>query len=247
MDPSQLMTRPFRTLSRLLLLRRGWEIGVNARITRGATARQTDVTEDHYVTEAWSLRPAWQLAWSVPAWRVRLALRSIRPARGALVCFRGRADRSDITGAAQMGPGPGGNGGRYNRPGESVLYLADSIDGVVREMRFWSSSCRVLCVQEYSVPLDDLNVADLATPEVSGLLTCAFDAAEMSGNAEFGSKDYAFSQMLAALVRRAGFSGMIVPGVRGAPGQTYRNVDLFSHRGWNSWCAGRSFQRVPMP
>src|SRR5258706_14109726 len=100
-------------LWRCLLLQRGWSdaAGGGAAITRGHTNRRTLAVADHYIAEAWALRPSWQLRWVVPAWRTRVALRRVPRARGPLICFRGRRDDGSIFGFEQVGPwagtGPG--------------------------------------------------------------------------------------------------------------------------------------------
>ena len=54
----------------------------------------------------------------------------------SLACFRFRGITGNSPGPLQMGPPPKAkktSSGRYNRPGEHVLYLSDSEDGVIRE------------------------------------------------------------------------------------------------------------------
>jgi hypothetical protein len=126
-----------------------------------------------------------------------------------------------------------------------VLYLADSIVGVSAEMRQFVAPGTPACVQEFAVPLDNLNIADLSAANLPTILASAFDSAEQSRiGSSFGRPDYAFSQVLSDFVRAAGFDGMIVPGVRGRAGNIYRNVDFFVFDGWRAWCAGQPFQRI---
>ena len=49
-----------------------------------------------------------------------------------------------------------------------------------------------------------------------------------------GPNDYSYSQLVADLVRGAGFDGMLVPGVRGTGG-AYRNLVIFEPRCWRDW------------
>src|SRR4051794_2123813 len=107
-------------------------------VRRDHTNRRRPVTSDYYVAEQWALRPRWQLSLLAPAWRVRSALRRMSPRRGPkLVCFRARPETATIVGFAQMGPPPPGaliSAGRYNDQNDAVMYLAESIEGVRREV-----------------------------------------------------------------------------------------------------------------
>ena len=101
-----------------------------------------------------------------------------------------------------MGPPPPevAPDGRYNRQNTSVLYLADSVEGVRLEL-----SAPRLCVQEFRIDPSVLKIADLSSPLVPNVLAVAFDIAESSfvtGRA--GRPDYAFSQLLATLYERLG-------------------------------------------
>jgi hypothetical protein len=207
-----------------------------AAITRAHTGRVSTGDADGLLADQWSGQgSSLRLRYHRGAKRFRELLKRVALADGsALVCYRGRENDGRVRGWEDMGPPHARrtrNGGRYNRPWRPVLYLCDSEEGVRREM---SGN---LCFQEYRLPLDQLRIADLASPALHNFLRSAFDLAECAkvpGRA--GPDSYRFGQLLASLVSRAGFDGMIVPGVHGDPNLLYRNIVLFRPRGrWKSW------------
>ncbi len=217
--------------------------GVAVRVTRGHTNRAVEVTSEYYIAERWAQRPQWQLRLLPPAWRVRRAVRALPALTGPpLICFRGRHDCPSIAGVDDMGPprATARRDGRYSGGPVPVLYLADTILGVSVEL-----GSRRLCIQEFRIDPAALRLADLSVPGVANILAGAFDAAEASKvDGRVARKDYAFSQLLASFVHGAGFDGMIVPGVRAAPGQYYRNVVIFRNIAWRTWCTPDGFSRV---
>jgi hypothetical protein len=207
-----------------------------AAITRGHTGRVSTGDADGLLADKWSRQASsLRLRRHRGAKRFRELLKGVAPADGpALVCYRGRENDGQVRGWEDMGPPPARrtrNGGRYNRPWRPVLYLCDSEAGVRREMG------GKLCVQEYRLPLDHLRIADLASPDLHNFLCSAFDIAESAKvPGRSGLDTYRFGQLLANLVVRAGFDGMILPGVHGDPSFLYRNIVLFRpRRRWKSW------------
>ena len=155
----------------------------------------------------------------------------------ALVFFRGRGVTSVPPRVDQMGPPPldcDPSGGRYNSPGEHVLYLSDSEEGVLRELSTWLVE-GVPYVQRYRLPLDKLDIVDFTVIPDDHFVTAAFSKAEECYVDRRGSSNYIFSQFLAELVM-AQFDGMRIPGVRGEPGSWYTNVVIFQpYPNWRDW------------
>jgi hypothetical protein len=140
-----------------------------------------------------------------------------------------------------MGPPPPSmpEGGRYNRPGSTVLYLCDCADGIRRELESDD-----IFVQQYEVPVASLRIADLCE-RVPGNIGAAFDFAESSNvPGRTGRADYEFSQFLAELVRTAGFNGMAIPGVRGSDSLHYRNIVIFEFENWRTWSCREGMSQV---
>jgi hypothetical protein len=207
-------------------------------VTRGHTGRRIQVDSGFYraqrLTSRKSLFPLRLLPWT------RRVLRDLHKAPlvgSPLELFRGRPRDGSIRGLEQMGPPPVGCApdGRYNRAGESVLYLSDSEEGVRLEV-----TAGPICIQQFLVPAPSLRIADFAPEEVSNRVHAAFDLAERACvPGRDGPNNYAFSQLLARSIFRAGFDGFIVPGVRGNSSVRYRNVVLLKpDRAWQSWSAG---------
>ena len=164
------------------------------------------------------------------------ALAAVSPmAPAELVCFRGQRRfpvgyRPDAT---EMGPPPSDNasGGRYNSEGCSVLYLAETTDGVARESIAGSGP---LWVQKFIVPTSILRIADLRVGCTDDLLNQVFWLAEHAGEAPV-YPGYRFSQRVASLVAER-FDGMMVPGVRGDRCCRYANVIVLRQMSeWSSW------------
>ena len=155
----------------------------------------------------------------------------------SLVCFRFR----DITGKSpcphQMGPPPldeKTSGGRYHRPGEHVLYLSDSEDGVIREFCAQGPT-GVPYIQRYRLPPEQLHIADLTRIPPDHFVSQVFCKAEECNVEGRGLPGYNFSQLIAELVA-ANFDGMRVPGVHGVPGERYSNIIIFRpFPDWPNW------------
>ena len=157
-----------------------------------------------------------------------------------LVLFRGRGIRESEQRPPtieQMGPLPLHRiprEGRYHREGERVLYLADSEDGVRREMEAWHTEGTSYCIR-IEVPITSLRLADFSNWPADHLITAVFSRAETFNVGQRGPANYVFSQVVGQLVSEQ-FDGMRIPGVRGAPGAHYRNIVLFRQlTDWPSW------------
>lgn len=215
-------------------------------VTRGHTGRHITVDRDFYRAQTFAERSTLALRLSPWAWRVAHELRNAPVvALSPLVLFRARPDNCSIRGWEEMGPPPVGGApdGRYNRAGESVLYLSNSEEGVRVEV-----AAGRICIQEYVIYAPPLRIADLGSEGASNLLHAAFDLAEKARvPGRSGPATYAFSNFLARSICRSGFDGFIVPGVRGSSSIRYYNVVLFRpERTWRSWSKGPTgFRRDP--
>ena len=133
------------------------------------------------------------------------------------------------TSPLQFGPPPGNlSKGRYNRVGQSALYLSADLFGLKAEMGRSEDDTNHLYYARYH-PVDSLSVVDLSDTSIHAALQLAFDRAERLDT------PYETSQKLADVVRSLGIDGMIVPGVRGNPDHHYRNVVLFNCKDWEKW------------
>lgn len=208
-------------------------------LTRGHTGRKVTIDLDYSLAKEWSTVRCRILLHMHPGAQCFLKmLRREQTLQGTLLtCFRGRLKNGNVHDWEDMGPPPApfASDGRYNRAGCVVLYLADSQEGATREMT--RNEEQSLVLQEYSLDFTDLRLADLAHPKLHSFLRAVFDIAESCRVVGRGGPDtFHFSQTVAALVKRAGFDGMVVPGVRGGLNLTYRNIVVFnpSNR-WRVW------------
>ena len=215
-------------------------------IGRSHTGRSIPAGEDYSLAQEWgSLGSMNELLSHTAAARFRAELAFTPTVGGSnLLCVRGRVDGSTITSWQNMGPeDPPKRGGRYNAPGVIALYLCDSKDGVLRELKPISGQ-RVF-LQDYRIPLDELRLADCSSGNLKDFMKAVFDRAEscpVEGRVE--SSDYMFSRAVGQLVREADFEGMRVPGVRGDREFQYQNVVVFDkHRRWELWsCQDAGFR-----
>lgn len=132
--------------------------------------------------------------------------------------------------------------GRYHREGQRVLYLADSEDGVRRELDA-SNGQGDRYVIRVELPLTTLRIADFSDWPIDHLVTAVISKAEMCNLLNRGSDNYRFSQVVGNLVGQY-FDGMRIPGVRGAPGAHYKNIVLF--RGLEDWPSWTSSANPPV-
>ena len=83
----------------------------------------------------------------------------------------------------------------------------------------------------------DLRLGDLAASDLTEFVKAVFDVAENSAvEGRVGPTTLLFTQVVARIVREAGFDGMVVPGVRGTTDFKYRNVVVFDATNrWAEW------------
>jgi hypothetical protein len=218
---------------------------VRAVLGRGHTGRSVPVDADYAIARAWSEAGDLAALLAHPsATRFRQELQSVPLLAGPATRFvRGRRDDGRIRSWRDMGPPKNApSGGRYNLPGEVVLYLCDSQSGVLRELEPLNGA--VLFLQDYELDPLIVRIADFAGPQLSEFLKAVFDIAECSNvPGRPGLPDYTFSEVVACLVRQHGFDGMVVPGVRGVPNDQYCNVVVFNPQDWQRWsCRKRAFR-----
>jgi hypothetical protein len=152
-------------------------------------------------------------------------------------CFRGQAlaVNSEPPPLDRLGPPPTEyvvEGGRYNRPGNSVLYLSDTEEGVQRELAEREGEFEIWMLR-FLVRTTDLRLADFTHFDPDHFLTAVFWHAERAETELYPT--FVFSQTVAEIVARR-FDGMIVLGVRGENGFNYRNVVIFRpHALWRNW------------
>jgi hypothetical protein len=207
-----------------------------------ASASHTFTGRSIVANQEHALAASWQECSSVERFRkheahvrFRAALLSLTTINVPLLpCFRGRPfGLHESATAAQMGPPPSqsASGGRYNLPGQPVLYLCDSTDGVLRRIE---DDGRATWVQEFAIDSSDLTIVDTRLSADLAFTNQVFWFAESSDSRE--AKDGpTFSQQIAQLVS-AHFEGMLVRGVRGALGAHYSNVVLFRPLdNWQKW------------
>jgi hypothetical protein len=197
------------------------------------------VGPDDPVAREWYSTPKDRLLSHSAAVRFRKELLNVSKVGEELLCVRGRRDDRKIKSWKQMGPPcPGGQPpGRYNSAlGDNVLYLADSKEGVLAELK--PKSGERTFFQWYRIPATSLQIGDFASSELSDFMTAVFDYAENEGRCcdEKKNSEWPFSQALAKLIRQSGFDGIIVPGVRGSADRKYKNINVFAPGArWRTW------------
>lgn len=208
--------------------------GARRNVLRGNTGRETgDITPEgadaeQPVTE-WRSTASDALSAHPVTLAFQAELKTDELAAGELACFRGRvAPANPRLSGEYAPPKPEWVGvGRYNEAGHPVLYLADSTNGVLKELA--SRDGEIWCHQ-YSIPAKGVRIADLRPNMQLPIVNHAFEFAEQDDGDEF-------SRTLASLVAR-NFDGMLVPGVRGVNGKTYNNVVIFKFELWQDWLRG---------
>lgn len=157
-----------------------------------------------------------------------------------LQCLRGRTAPFTRTppAADEMAPPPADrtdDRGRYNRRGESVLYLSDSEEGIRREL---AGRQGPIWIQRFILRPATVRIADLRLnlPGTHRFMRSVLWFAELAGQQGYPGVD--FSQTLAQIVGQR-FDGMMVPGVRGDGTFTYHNIVLFRPESrWRAWLDG---------
>lgn len=158
-----------------------------------------------------------------------------RLAPSKLICFRGQR-RFALGYSPQlqdMGPPPPGapSAGRYNKQGESVLYLCETEQGVMREP---IDGTGPLWLQRFLLPTGALEIADLRPGRADEFVDQVFWFAEHAGEAP-NQCSLEFSQRIAELVADR-FDAMMIPGVRGDESHRYTNIVVLRRVSeWMSW------------
>lgn len=219
----------------------GFSAQIGCSLKRGATGRTTnfETPENHdqeTLAKQWAESKNKDEFLSHPAAeKFRSMIREIPLINSTtLVCYRGCYRRSDMLPRPlphHFGPPPPEltEAGRYNYAGEPVLYLCTTAYGVAYEKHEDCKSIKDLFCQEYILDISRLNLADFSHPSLDNFIQIVFDYAEnglRGGNVDRG--DYIFSQIVGAIVKQCGFSGMSVPGVRGNPERLYQNIVIFN-------------------
>lgn len=176
--------------------------------------------------------------------RVRVALQACRILSGSpLTGFRGRCPpfARNVPASEEMGPPPGhvAPASRYNEAGKPALYLCATRAAVALEL----GASEDVWVQEFRIPVAELRIADLGSPEsdLDQLLAAVMWIAELAG--ADGHPSQKFSRLIASMVAEH-FDGMLVPGVRGNESTLYRNlVILCPGEAWRNWL----LQDAPTP
>ncbi|MBW2741441.1 MAG: RES family NAD+ phosphorylase [Deltaproteobacteria bacterium] len=151
-----------------------------------------------------------------------------------LVCYRGCYRRPDMLPHPlphHFGPPPPEHtdAGRYNIAGKPVLYLCTTKYGAAYEKQEDSNPIKDLFCQEYLLDLAVLRLADFADPSLDNFIQIVFDYAEYGiRDGKINKDEYLFSQAVAAIIGGKGFSGILVPGVRGTPERRYQNIVIFN-------------------
>lgn len=162
-----------------------------------------------------------------------------------IAAYRARPADEEVNGWENMGPPTERRlPGRYNREGQSVLYLAESDYGAVKEVAH--NGRRPGYLQEYVVEARELRLVDLsAAAKLSNFVHNVMDEAERCGPGDpTGPDPYLFSQVVADLVRETGFGGMRTPGLRGE-GRYYNNIVIFEPgERWREWSRREAGFRV---
>ena len=98
---------------------------------------------------------------------------------------------------------------------------------------------KTLWCQQYDFDFNDMRIADFADSMLDSYIQFVFESAETGigpGDIKVNLGEYRFSQAIAEIVEEHGFSGMIIPGVRGARDCRYKNMVVFSPEPrWKQW------------
>jgi len=161
-------------------------------------------------------------------------LKSVQGNQGVPVperIWRGRRLRKPPESSQDFGPPPAGETplGRYNAPGRPVLYLADSLEGVSREVLCEAHEQR--WAQPFRLP-GHVRLFDAQALARDVFAAGVFWALESHRS---GFPDHWLGVRVADLLIDR-FDGLLVPGVRGTESVRYRNVVLFSPADrWLPW------------
>lgn len=202
--------------------------------TRGATGRVTScMTRQELLTLILILR--WAKApradSRVAALAEKQLLRSLRAAPAARVseAFRGRPFEGTpmVRSPYEFSSNPRRPANRYNRDGESALYLGLDFEGIAPEAAVRAHEHLQIARFRFPSPMD--GILDLCPGSDDVWLAHAMDLAERPDS------DFSVGHRIADLVRSIGARGFVVPSVRGTRGARYRNLVIFDPDEWREW------------
>ena len=124
--------------------------------------------------------------------------------------------------------------GRYNTPHNPVLYLSETVDGAVSELR---ACVNPIWVQRYAISLRALRIADIVTLPAEHVVNRAFWCAErVNRGGRIVPARYFFGTKLADEIGLAGFHGVRYPG---AHSPSHHHVVVFEPGVvWRTWVKG---------
>ena len=216
------------------------EIGCS--IKRGATGRRIDTLS----------KEQWKSEVLVEAWLSDDADNREHPGRALvseglegmklaspMVSYRALSFASDVAPASaiEFGPNPKRRSNRYNRDGETAMYLCTTVAGLQAEMLCYHDPEKVCFFATFSAISSEISIADLTDASLPAVVHQAFDYAERPESRWAGHR-------LADLIRSLGYQGLLVPGVRGSPANRYANLVIFNYEGWEAWVDSRSPPRL---
>jgi hypothetical protein len=156
-----------------------------------------------------------------------------------LVLSRGRNIATEMAPTVKpkgFGPPEETKPGRYSIASNPVLYLSTSEQGVFYELKSYQKPGQTLFCQKYNLPTNELKIADFSPNNIDNFIQLVFYYAERGlRNGTIDKGDYVFSQVVAELVKKSGFDGMVIPGVRGTVNHRYSNIVIFDPSDWEKW------------
>jgi hypothetical protein len=218
-------------------------------VIRGATGRKTDFLNNAHYEQEKSVKE-WVACENEKGFLTHPAANKFRDLISAvqavgqkeITCYRGRYKSSNMVPRpmpSHFGPPPKEKAeeNRYNVAGKPVLYLASTREGVAYELRKDQQPIIDLLCQEYVVKIENIRLSDFSEPSLDNFIHITFDYAEHGmRSGRINKEDYVFSQVVANIVECQGYSGMIVPGVRGVRGHRYNNIVIFNPEdSWRLW------------
>jgi hypothetical protein len=192
----------------------------------GYTGREIDVEKGHALARQWL--ESHETSRECPLDIETRFLTSLASAiEGTLEgpLFRGRFFKESPNSVFEFGPPPAEltRRGRYNDAGHPVLYLCSSPSGVVRELGpsrpGWS-----VWFQRFRLP-SELKILDARRLSDDSFASAVFWVIESSRNRSEGDPPRLGTRVAELIALR--YDGMVVPGVRGEPGDLYSNAIIF--------------------
>jgi hypothetical protein len=210
------------------------EYKIDASNTRGTleagyTGREIDVEKGYALARQWI--EIYETSCDNPFEFETQFLRSLASATKATLegpLFRGRFfEEHQTPGFFDFGPPPAEKTqrNRYNKPGQPALYLCSSLSGVSRELDHLQRQGKSLWTQRFRLPLK-LKILDARSLPGDSFASAVFWVIESSRDRSTGEPPK-LGARVAELIALRGYDVMVVPGVRGEPGDLYSNVIIF--------------------